>query len=133
MKAIVLMIMIHGATIITSAQVAKSGSNFQQKKFNTEVIADSSEYFMISPKIKSDTSEFKILPIQKLQGDSSMQNNQNINDFFSNHQKSELRMPVAGGGYNYFNMPVAVPDSTVQYYIKEKRIDYVNPLERNSK
>jgi hypothetical protein len=42
-------------------------------------------------------------------------------------------MPVAGGGYNYFNMPVAVPDSTVRYYIKEKRIDYVNPLEKNSK
>jgi hypothetical protein len=57
-----------------------------------------------------------------------------LTGFSTNHEKPEFRMPVAGGGVHYyFNMPVAVPDSTVQYYIKEKRIDYVNPLEKNFK
>ena len=88
---------------------------------------------MISPKFKTDTSAIKILPFQKLPGDSFTQNNQGKNDFFANRHKPEFRMPVAGGGHNYFNMPIAVPDSTVQYYIKEKRIDYVNPLEKKYK
>jgi hypothetical protein len=134
MKAILLMVVILGAVIITSAQEQKTGNNFQNKKFNTEVITDTTEYFVISPTFKTDTSEIKIVPFQKLPGDSFTQNNQGINDFFANRQKPELRMPVAGaGGRNYFNMPVFVPDSTVQYYIKEKRIDFVNPLEKNSK
>jgi hypothetical protein len=125
--------MILGAAIISTAQESKTGKTFQQKKFNTEVITDSAEYFSISPTFKTDTLVFKIKPFQKLPGDSFMQNNQSSNDFFANRQKSEFRMPVAGGGRDYFNMPVAVPDSTVQYYIKEKRIDYVNPLEKNYK
>lgn len=130
MKAILLMVVILGAVIITSAQESKTGNNFQKKKFNIEAITDTTEYFTISPTFKTDTSAIKILPFQKLPGDSFMQNNQGKNDFFANRQKSELRMPVARGGSGHFNMPVFVPDSTVQYYIKEKRIDYVNPLEK---
>lgn len=119
------------AVINTSARELKTGNNFQQKKFKTEVITDSGEYFAISPKFKTDTSAVKILPFQKLPGDSFTQNNRGKNDFFANCQKPEFRMPVAGGGVNnYFNMPVAVPDSTVQYYIKNKQVDYVNPLEK---
>jgi hypothetical protein len=135
MRTIVLfMMVILGAVIIASAQQAKKGNNFQQKKFNTEVNPDTTAYFAISPTFKTDTSAIKILPFQKLPGDSFTQNNQGKNDFFANRQKPEFRMPVAGaGGRNYFNMPVFVPDSTVQYYIKEKRIDFVNPLEKNSK
>ena len=134
MKAIVSIIMILAAVIIATGQQPKTDKTFQQKKFNTEVIADSAEYFAISPKFKTDTSEIKILPFQKLPGDSFTQNNQGKNDFFANGQKPEFRMPVAGaGGRNYFNMPVAIPDSTVKYYIKEKRIDYVNPLEKKYK
>ncbi len=130
MKTFVLIIMILGAEIISSAQEAKTENNFQQKKFNTETKTDSTEFFAISPKFKTDTSEIEILPFRKLPGDSFLQNNQNKNDFFANKEKPEFRMPVAGGGYNYFNMPIAVPDSTVEYYIKNKRIDYVNPLEK---
>ena len=134
MKSILLIIIVLGAVIITSAQETKTGNNFQKKKFNTEVITDSTEYFVISPKFKTDTSAIKIRPFQKFPGDSFTQNNQGKNDFFANHEKPEFRMPVAGGGVHYyFNMPVAVPDSTVQYYIKEKRIDYVNPREKNNK
>jgi len=133
MKAILLMVVILGTVIISAAQEPKTVNNFQNKKFNTEVNPDTSEYFVISPTFKTDTSEIKILPFQKLPGDSFTQNNQNKNDFFANRQKYELRMPVAGEGSGHFNMPVFVPDSTVQYYIKEKRIDYVNPLEKNSK
>ena len=131
MKTFVLKIMILGTAIIATAQKAKTDKTFQQKKFNTEVITDSAEYFVISPTFKTDTSAIKKLPFQKMSGDTFTQNNQGKNDFFANHQKPEFRMPVAGGGVHYyFNMPVAVPDSTVQYYIKEKRIDYVNPLEK---
>ena len=133
MKAIFLIIMILGAAIFTTAQESKTDKTFQQKKFNTEVNPDSAEYFVISPTFKTDTSAILILPFQKLPGDTFTQNNQGKNDFFANHQKPEFRMPVAGGGHNYFNMPIAVPDSTVQYYIKEKRIDYVNPLEKKFK
>ncbi len=133
MKAIVLIIMILGAVIITSAQESKTDKTFQQKKFNTEVITDSAEYFVISPTFKTDTSAIKTLPFQKLPNDSFTQHNQGKNDFFANRQKPELRMPVAGGGRNYFNMPVFVPDSTVKYFIKEKRIESVNPLEKKYK
>ena len=134
MKTFVLIIMILGAVIISTAQESKTDKTFQQKKFNTEIKTDSAQYFAISPKFKTDTSAIKIRPFQKFPGDSFTQNNQGKNDFFANHQKSEFRMPVAGGGVHYyFNMPVAVPDSTVQYYIKEKRIYYVNPLEKNFK
>ena len=133
MKTTLFLIMILGAVIITTAQETKTDKTFQQKKFNTEVNPDSAEYFAISPKFKTDTSAIKKLPFQKMPGDTFTQNNQGKNDFFANHQKPEFRMPVAGGGHNYFNMPIAVPDSTVQYYIKEKRIDYVNPLEKKYK
>jgi hypothetical protein len=133
MKSILLIIIILGSVIIASAQKSKTDKTFQQKKFNTEVNTDSAEYFAISPKFKTDTSAIKILPFQKLPGDSFTQNNHGKNDFFANRQISEFRMPVAGGGHNYFNMPVFVPDSTVRYYIKEKRIDYVNPLEKKYK
>jgi len=133
MKTFVLIIMILGEVIIATAQESKTGKNFQQKKFNTEVITNSAEYFVISPTFKTDTSAIKILPFQKLPVDSFTQNNQGKIDFFANRQKPEFRMPVAGGGHNYFNMPIAVPDSTVQYYIKEKRIEYVNPLEKKYK
>ena len=133
MKTTLLIIIILVAVIITTAQELKTGNNFQNKKFNTEVITDNAEYFVISPTFKTDNSEIKILPFQKLPGDSFTQNDQGKIDFFANHQKSELRMPVARGGLDYFNMPVFVPDSTVQYYIKEKRIDFVNPLEKKFK
>ncbi len=85
---------------------------------------------MISPTFKTDTSAIKMLPFQKLPGDSFMQNNHGKNDFFANRQKPEFRMPVARGGRDYFNMPVFVPDSTVEYYIKNKQVDIVNPLEK---
>jgi len=131
MKTTFLIIMILGAVIISTAQESKTDKTFQQKKFNTEVNPDSAEYFVISPTFKTDTSEIKILPFHKLPGDSFTQNNQGKNDFFANRQKSEFRMPVVGGGVHYyFNMPVAVPDSTVKYYIKNKQVDYVNPLEK---
>ena len=43
MKTIVLIIMILGAVIISTAQKPKTGKTLQQKKFNTEVKTDSAE------------------------------------------------------------------------------------------
>ena len=133
MKAIAFLLMVLGAVIISTAQESKTDKTFHQKKFNTEIKTDSAQYCAISPKFKTNTSAIKILPFQKLPGDSFTQNNQSKIDFFANHQKYEFRMPVAGGGRDYFNMPVAVPDSTVEYYIKNKRIESVNPLEKKYK
>jgi hypothetical protein len=133
MKTFILIIMILGSAIISSAQEATTGITFEQKKFNTETITDSTEYFAISPKFKTDTSEIIILPFKKLPCDSFSLNNQGKIHVFANQQKPEFRMPVATGGPYYFNMPVAVPDSTVKYYIKNKHIDYINPLEKNFK
>lgn len=42
-----------------------------------------------------------------------------------------FNMPVARGGFG-FNMPVYVPDSTVQYYIREKKISAFNPLDKKN-
>jgi hypothetical protein len=81
-KLILLIIMILEAAIISVAQESKTDKPFQQKKFNTEAITDTTEYFVISTKIKTDTLENKILPFQKLPGDSFTQNNQSINEFF---------------------------------------------------
>ncbi len=132
MKTILMLMVILGTVIISAAQESKTGKTFQKKKFNTEELSDTAKYLVISPKLKTDTSENKKLSFQKLPGDSFTQNNQSINGFFTNHQKSEFRMPVASGTYD-FNMPVSIPDSTVKYYMKVKRIDYVNPLEKNNK
>jgi len=39
------------------------------------------------------------------------------------------RMPVVKGDF-HSNMPIAVPDSSVHYFILEKRIQLINPLEK---
>lgn len=39
-------------------------------------------------------------------------------------------MPVVNPGNYSWNMPIAVPDSTVNYAIRVKRIEYVNPVEK---
>jgi hypothetical protein len=54
---------------------------------------------------------------------------------YRNFQKGKrvyhFNMPVARGGFGT-NMPVYIPDSTVQYYIKEKRLGAYNPLDRKN-
>jgi hypothetical protein len=134
MKAILLMVMILVAVIITSGQESKTDKTFQQKKFNTEIKSDSDEFAVNSPKSKTDTSLLIFKPNQKVPGTDLNLNNHETNPVLANKQVPELRMPVAGAGVrNYFNMPVAVPDSAVEYYIKVKWIDFVNPWENNSK
>ncbi|HKI89215.1 MAG TPA: hypothetical protein VKA38_09315 [Draconibacterium sp.] len=44
----------------------------------------------------------------------------------------QLRMPVVGGRFSS-RMPVVVPDSTVHYFLKIKRIPFVNPLDKRWK
>lgn len=40
----------------------------------------------------------------------------------------ENKMPIARLPLNYWKMPVAVPDSTIKYAIREKRIELINRL-----
>ena len=79
------------------------------------------EIFPISPRFKPDTSlEKKIVYNEP---DSVLV----VQKYNSYH----LKMPVAGGPFKS-KMPVMVPDSTVNFAIKEKRIEFINELERNN-
>lgn len=44
----------------------------------------------------------------------------------------QLPMPVVGGPFSS-RMPVVVPDSTVHYFLKIKRIPFTNPLDKRWK
>ena len=44
--------------------------------------------------------------------------------------KYNSKMPIAFPHGNFWNMPVAVPDSTINYAIREKRIKVLNSLEK---
>ena len=48
-----------------------------------------------------------------------------------NFQHNPYRMPVLGQGIHFHsNMPVYVPDSTVHYYIKQKKLGLHNPVHK---
>lgn len=44
----------------------------------------------------------------------------------------QLPMPVVGGPFSS-RMPIVVPDSTVHYFLKIKRIPFTNPLDKRWK
>ena len=98
--------------------------------FNIRNQTDSSLYFVISPKFKPDTVLHNFEYSQRYHGDPFQFNKPDSILLTENSPAFELRMPVVGGAY-HIKMPVAVPDSTVQYYILEKRIQFYNPLEQH--
>ncbi|GEM_PF-929211 len=126
MKTIVILFLILGTSIILRAQIPESNSVLQKKEFGDFLKNDSTDYFSTSPKFKSDTFLFKHknsekFDINKYSIPKSIKRSENLVVF---------NMPIAGYGSYSMNMPVMVPDSSVHYYIKEKRIHFLNPKEK---
>lgn len=96
--------------------------------------------------------DFSIKPLPKIDFNSGIQKQDSSYMKFDNIQKSpdylmllspkssdrkpvsilryKSKMPIAKPYGNYWDMPVAIPDSTVNYAIREKRIEYLNPGEK---
>jgi len=127
MKTLCVLLMITGISLCSFAQNEKPFNDFQKIDFNKDWQKDTTDYFTISPEFKPDTVFHEFQYSQKLNNEPFQINESNSLFTFENSAKYEFRMPIAKGG-KHFNMPNAVPDSTVHYYIKEKRIQFVNPL-----
>ena len=114
MKTIVLIIILCGLSVCTMAQKDFQFRKFEKFNSNKYWEKDSLGVFPISPLLKTD---------KKL----------SRNNFLSGTQKSHLymkysyTMPIAKPGRDCWNMPVFVPDSTVNYAIKDKRIQFSAP------
>lgn len=136
MKTLIALIIIPAFSVLSVAQNIKTENGFSTMKFNNYFQNDStgltlkntfikpnekSQNFAISPKFQTDNSG--------RQGFSP--NFQNTDSLRNSYPVPEFRMPVASGGSFTENMPVAVPDSSVHYYLKIKKIDGVNPLEKS--
>lgn len=93
---------------------------------------EKSDYFNISPSFKIDT---------KLQASLSLSNNdqkKTIKKYLKSNKVNFLTtidgMPVASPMGDYWNMPVAKPNPSIEYYIKERKIDdWVEPLAMKTK
>lgn len=124
--------MISGISLWTGAQNKIEINEFQKKDFDKEWQKEIMANINVSLIFQTDTSikDFKFS--QKLPNQYFQFNQPDSLSSFENSPNYQLRMPVAGGGM-YFNMPIAVPDSSVHYYLKVKRIPSVNPLEKRNK
>jgi hypothetical protein len=129
MKTVLMIFLIFGTSIIMNAQNSKSGIEFQKKELMDYLKNEINQNLTDNYKFKTDTLTFDIKSLDK----KSFQNHSKNNPFIKGNQLAEFRMPVVKGGEYSMKMPVLVPDSSVHYFIKEKRIDFVNPKERNSK
>jgi len=132
MKTILVLIMISGISLCSVAQNEKGTTEFQKRGFNDKWQKDTVKYFSISPEFKTDTVLREFQYSQRLHIDPFQFNQPDSLLSFKNSATYELRMPVAGGNF-YSKMPIAVPDSSVHYYLKVKRIPFVNPMEKNHK
>ncbi len=110
------------------AQNYKQFSKFQKLDFNEVWQKDTLFQFGNSPKLKQGTPGNGFQFSQKLQG--------NLNQLYIPDPTGEkyttyrLKMPViVPSGLS--NMPVMIPDSTVNFAIKIKKFDFVNPMETN--
>lgn len=132
MRTAILMVLFTTFSLVVFAQEKKQPKLFGDKKQLEELRKDSSFQFDISPKFREQ------LPFEKFKDTTLSWDSDKYNDgkFYLDSTYSEAilaPMPIAGSRTirNYHNMPIAVPDSSVEYYIKEKRINIINPLEYN--
>lgn len=94
---------------------------FQKIEFGKTSEKKAPKIFPISSEFKRDTSLKKNFVYQE--PDSVL--------LVQKYNSYHLHMPVVGGPF-YSKMPVWVPDSSVNFAIKEKRIEFINELERNN-
>jgi len=132
MKTILVLWLIAGISICSDAQNRKGTSEFHKKEFDDKWQKDTTEYFSISPQFKPDTMIRDFHYSQRLKSDPFQFNQPDSLITNRNYPAAEFRMPVLGGGF-YSNMPIAVPDSSVHYYLKIKHIPFFNTLEKKHK
>lgn len=125
MRTIISLLLMLGISVCSHAQ-NQILSRFEKKHLYDNLQKDTCEHFAISPHFKSKTLPCNFKYSHQFKGDSLKLNYQD--SLFSDYPVPEFRMPVAKNSY-YFKMPVVVPDSSVHYYLRVKRIPIVNPLE----
>lgn len=126
MKTIIFLLLILGISVCSHAQ-NQNLSLIQKKYYNKNIQKDTTEYFTISTCFKSKTLPCDFKYSQRLHGNPFQFNKPDSILSSENSPASELRMPVASNKF-YSNMPIAIPDSSVHYYLRVKRIPFVNPL-----
>ena len=87
--------------------------------------------FDISPEFQKEVPSLKFdfsYPLPEIRKNEKETGRRFLND---NTTYFSSRMPVVKGNFQS-NMPIAVPDSSVHYFILNKKIEVVNPLERKS-
>ena len=87
--------------------------------------------FDISPEFQKEFPSLKFdfsYPLPEIRKNEKKTQNLLLND---NTTYFSSRMPVAKGKF-HSNMPIAVPDSSVHYFILNKKIEVINPLEQKS-
>ena len=132
MKKIFFLLLITANSLCSVAQNKMVTNEFQKMEFNDKWQKDTIEYFSISHEFKPDTVLRDFHYSQRLKGDPFQFNQPDSLFSYKNYPATELRMPVIGGGY-YTNMPIAVPDSSVHYYLQIKRFPFFNTLEKKHK
>ena len=87
--------------------------------------------FNISPEFQKEIPSLKFdfsYPLPEIRKNEKEPENRLLND---NTTYFSSRMPVAKGKF-HSTMPIAVPDSSVHYFILNKKIEVINPLEQKS-
>ncbi len=121
MKAITLLFLTLVISSLTlSAQIPETTLKFQEKEFEDYLKKDTIKQFNIYPKFKHPKNHnswkfAKSKPIKR------------------GEDLIELNMPILAFGPNPVKMPIMVPDTSVHFYLKEKRIEFINPKEKFSK
>ena len=121
MKRWITIILLIPVSVSLFAQDYQQIPKFQKIEFGKTSEKKAPEIFPISSEFKRDTSLKKNFVYQE--PDSVL--------LVQKYNSYHLHMPVAGGPF-YSKMPVWVPDSSVNFAIKEKRIEFINELERNN-
>ncbi|NQU55418.1 MAG: hypothetical protein HQ522_23115 [Bacteroidetes bacterium] len=128
MKVIVIVLLILGGSAGLIAQNYKQFPKVQKLGFNEAWQKNTLFQFGNSPKLKQGTPSEGFQFSQKMQG--------NLNQLYLSDAVGEkyttyrLKMPViVPSGLS--RMPIFIPDSTVNFAIKIKKFDFVNPMETN--
>ena len=128
MKTIILFLFVIGFSVGAMAQ-SLDIKPLPKIDFNKGWQKDSLLTFNNSPRFNFTIPHGDLNFSQKIPMNLDIQKYQDLPDESATYQ---LRMPVVGGGFPS-RMPVLVPDSTVHYFLKIKRIPFVNPLDRRWK
>ena len=125
MKTIIILLVILGFSISGFTQNSWDQFQFKTQNFGELKKLNRNEMFPISPYLNVEADTMGLQYPFKL----PEYNKRWKNEFALNRiQVHQFKMPVLKQNFPS-NMPVFVPDPTVNYAIKEKKMEWVNPLE----